>query len=478
MKHKSKRSPFLRLFLCLFALVLAAAAAAIGLYYYVFSIPEPEGLSLASWPHTFTDNFSLWMEYEGGALKIEQIGLERLDAYGLWLQVIDEAGQEIFTHNKPAAYPTSYAASELTALGTSAYENGYTVFVNSFESSGRTWSYLVGFPYAVGKYMLYYNGETVPRLLPVFRAIIQSVFCAIVLSFLICVFWLAHHLEKITRGVERISRRAYQPLKEKGMYSGVYKALNEMDEELRRGDQLAADTERARREWIANITHDLKTPLSPIKGYAELLAEAPAPDSATVQEYGSIIRRNADHAEKLVNDLKLTYQLDAGAIPLLPQKVRLTRFLKELVIDFANDPAYAGRTIVFESSLPELTAVIDPGLIRRAVQNLIINALVHNPPETVVTISVVPEEKRGVSIIIQDNGVGMRDVELNRLWNRYYRGTNTTEKPEGSGLGLAIAKQIILLHGGDITVQSKPGEGTTFSISLPLDGSPAAHALS
>lgn len=97
------------------------------------------------------------------------------------------------------------------------------------------------------------------------------------------------------------------------------------------------------------------------------------------------------------------------------------------------------------------------------------NALVHNPPETKVTVSVVYDKENGTDISIRDNGIGISEAEQSELFTRYYRGTNTREKPEGSGLGLAIAKQIVNLHGGDIIVKSKLGEGTVFSIRLPAN---------
>ena len=111
---------------------------------------------------------------------------------------------------------------------------------------------------------------------------------------------------------------------------------------------------------------------------------------------------------------------------------------------------------------------IDDKLFRRAIGNLIINALTHNPPETSVIICVERSGQDKVSIIVRDNGVGISDKEQSELFERYYRGTNTQEKPEGSGLGLAIAKQIILLHGGIITVKSKVNEGTEFTVSIPI----------
>lgn len=157
MRNNWKTSPLLKIFVLLSASILLAVIAAIGLYYHIFSIPEPEGLSLASWPNRFTSNFSTWIKNENGTVQIEDTGLERLDEYGLWIQIIDESGQEVFSYNRPEDSPISYSASELVVLSTSAYDNGNTVFVSSFENSGNVWSYLIGFPYAVGKYMLYYR---------------------------------------------------------------------------------------------------------------------------------------------------------------------------------------------------------------------------------------------------------------------------------------------------------------------------------
>ena len=449
-------------------LVVLFIGAGIGLFYILFSIPEPEGLSLATWPNRFTDNFSIWMKNGKGTLQIEDIGLERLDEYDLWLQVIDETGQEVFSHNKPENFPAKYTASELMAFSTSDYEDGNTVFVSSFEEDGQTWNYLIGFPYDVGKYMLYYNGEVVGRLKPVFTLSLFGVIFAGSALFLIYGIWLTHQTGKIAKGIGSISRRVYKSIPEKGTFGSVYIALNKMNEEIRHSDQIKEETDRVRREWITNITHDLKTPLSPVKGYAELLADGTDVDTKTAQEYGTIILKNVDYAEKLMNDLKLTYQLESGAFPFRPQPVRLVRYLKELVIDIANDPAFSDRSIEFAYDLPEFTVSIDPDLFHRAISNLVINALVHNPPTTKVIVSVL-KENQDIFISVRDNGIGISEAEQAELFNRYYRGTNTKEKTEGSGLGLAIAKQIIVLHGGEIAVKSKIGEGTEFSIRLPVN---------
>ena len=467
MKNKKNLNPFLRITIFISVLLFTAVAIAIGMFYYIFGITEPEGLSLASWPDMFTDNFSIWMENDNGTIKIKEIGLERLDEYGLWLQVIDETGKEVFCHNKPEHYPTNYSASELISLRTSAYEQGNTIFVNRFNDSAKTWNYLIGFPYAIGKYMLYYNGGAVGRLFPVFRMGISLLFGAIMLFVIYYVFWLTRHLNQITKGIGAVSLRSYTPFPEKGIFREIYTALNNMDREVRHSDNVQKDTERMRREWIVNITHDLKTPLSPIKGYAELLTDNSVPNRETIQEYGKIILKNVNYTEKMMNDLKLTYQLESGTIPCQLQTVRLVRFLKELVIDIVNDPAFVNRDISFENDIQEVEVFLDPDLFRRAINNLIINALTHNPPKTKVIVRMEEGPQKAIYINIIDNGIGVSEEEQAELFNRYYRGTNMKEIPEGSGLGLAIAKQIIALHGGDISVKSKQGEGTQFIIFLP-----------
>ncbi len=271
------------------------------------------------------------------------------------------------------------------------------------------------------------------------------------------------HLSKIKKGIDNISQRTYTQLSEKGIFSEIYGALNKMDKEIRNSDKIQKETERVRSEWITNITHDLKTPLSPIKGYAELLTSNAEIDKATMQEYGEIVLKNVNHTEKLINDLKLTYQLDSGSMPFNPQSVKLARYMKELVIDIVNDPAFKDRNIVFESNAQDIEICIDTDLFRRAMNNLIIN-----PPETKVTISIDTNSEKEACVYISDNGTGMSEAEQAELFNRYYRGTNTKEKPEGSGLGLAIAKQIITLHNGNITIKSKLDEGTQFTVVFPL----------
>ena len=275
-------------------------------------------------------------------------------------------------------------------------------------------------------------------------------------------------IKRLTDAIHEIAARSYVPIKEQGVFRDLYDSLNTLDAEIRDSDNQRTLTEKTREEWIANITHDLKTPLSPIKGYAEVLRETDGGDREHRRHYADVMLKNVSYMEKLVDDLKLTYQLENGMLPLCREEQNLTRFLKELAIDILNTPEYEDRIIHFESVDETVTFPFDRMLFTRAFRNLIINAFVHGEEHTEVTVSILAS-RAGLKIKVSDNGPGMEADTAQRLFDRYYRGTNTEQKPEGTGLGLAIAKGIIDLHGGTVSVFSIPGVGTTFEIDfLPV----------
>ena len=151
--------------------------------------------------------------------------------------------------------------------------------------------------------------------------------------------------------------------------------------------------------------------------------------------------------------------------PVKREKQNLIRFLKELAIDILNTPEYENRIIHFETAADVVSFTFDQTLFTRAFRNLIINAFVHGNENTEITLRVLVSDFV-LKIDLSDNGRGMRPEITEHLFDRYYRGTDTRQKPEGSGLGLAIARSIIELHGGRISVASVPDIGTTFQIEF------------
>ena len=434
---------------------------------YNITIQKPNGqVEISKWPIDFTNDFSEYITFTDDVPRIKQSGLKLLQDNSLWLQIIDTNGDEIQSFDKPQEIPSHYSPSDMLNI----YQNGignYSVFFESVQSGDKEWTYMIGFPVRIFKVILYVNEDRFATFKPVVLIMFGVMLLLLIISSFIYSLIVSKQMKQIRKSIREVASRTYLPVPSSGSFGDVYEELNTLNSEIRSSDEARAKDEKLREEWIANITHDLKTPLSPIKGYAELISAA---DSGTepdeLRKYGGIILRNTAYAEELINDLKLTYQLKNEMLPLNKSKQNIVRFTKELVIDLLNNPDYELRNISFYSTSENIELSFDTVLLKRALNNLLTNALVHNTQDTEVSVSIKAENC--IKISIQDNGCGMKKEELDNLFVRYYRGENTTAKPDGSGLGMAIAKQIIELHRGNIGAESKPGSGTCITIEFPV----------
>lgn len=245
------------------------------------------------------------------------------------------------------------------------------------------------------------------------------------------------------------------------LFREVSESLEGLRLELARSEQLRNRLEQTREEWITGVSHDLKTPLSSISGYGHVLESAPYSWSEEeLQTIGRTLREKSDFMSELIEDLSLTYRLKNNALPLDRKPSDVNEVVRRAVVAFMNDPQAASYAITFSPSGSPVTYPIDRKWFTRIVDNMISNAIKHNPAQTAIDIVVKAEADHGFTVTIRDNGAGMDPRTLDRLFDRYYRGTNTEETTSGSGLGMTIAKQLTLAHGGDIAVRSEPGEGT------------------
>ncbi|PUA37121.1 sensor histidine kinase [Paenibacillus elgii] len=245
------------------------------------------------------------------------------------------------------------------------------------------------------------------------------------------------------------------------LFREVNESLEGLRLELAHSEQLRNRLEQTREEWITGVSHDLKTPLSSISGYAHVLESAPYSWSKEeLQTIGRTLREKSDFMSELIEDLSLTYRLKNNALPLDRKPSDVNEVVRRAVVAFMNDPQAASYAITFSPSSTPVTYPIDRKWFTRIVDNMISNAIKHNPAQTEIGIAVKGEPGQGFTVTIRDNGAGMDPKTLDRLFDRYYRGTNTEETTSGSGLGMTIAKQLTLAHGGEIAVHSEPGEGT------------------
>jgi len=225
--------------------------------------------------------------------------------------------------------------------------------------------------------------------------------------------------------------------------------------------------EQMRQDFVANVSHELKTPITSIKGFVETLQDGADADPAARSRFLGIIAKQAEHLNAIVADLlmlsSIEHQTRQHQISLEPLPLRP---VLESAVELCNVQA-AGKQIPVTITCPDnLTALISPHLLEQAVTNLVDNAIKYSEPGGTVDVTAAIEGPN-VIIDVKDNGRGIEQRHLDRLFERFYRvDKGRSRQLGGTGLGLSIVKHIALAHGGRITVKSTLGEGSTFRLHL------------
>jgi len=245
-------------------------------------------------------------------------------------------------------------------------------------------------------------------------------------------------------------------------------AFNQMADTIVSNMEELQQTDKLRRELIANVSHDLRSPLASIQGYLETILMKE--DSLTEEEkirYLNIILKNTELLNNLVHGLFELSKLDAKQIEPSPEPFSITELVQDVVMKFRQKTEEAGVNLLSHvPSNPQLVYA-DIGMIERALSNLIDNAIHYTPADGKVEVTVKSRDN-AAEIEIADTGQGISAEDLPHIFDRFYRGDKSrTGNTESTGLGLAIAQKIIELHDGRIEVESEIGVGTTFRFSLP-----------
>lgn len=225
--------------------------------------------------------------------------------------------------------------------------------------------------------------------------------------------------------------------------------------------------ETMQRDFVANVSHELKTPITSIKGFAETLLEGADDDAASRRRFLDIILKQANRLQSIVSDILSLAALENG-MRSPEQKVegtRLNEMLENALLPCRNLAAQHGIKLVVNCCSEEPVEVY-PFFLEQAVMNLVDNAIKFSPPEGVVTVTV--EAAAEITIRVKDAGAGIAREHHERLWERFYRvDRGRSRQIGGTGLGLAIVKRVAVLHGGRVEVDSAPGKGSCFSIIIP-----------
>jgi signal transduction histidine kinase len=213
-----------------------------------------------------------------------------------------------------------------------------------------------------------------------------------------------------------------------------------------------AEQDRLRRQLMADVAHELRTPLAILQGRIEGLLDGVYPrDEARFAE----LLEETRHLSRLVEDLGTLAHAEAGALELRKEPVDLGDLLRDVAAALPRPIAVA-----VPAGLPAIEA--DPVRIRQVLLNLLANALRHTPAEGVVSVEVQTQPQR-MLIRVRDSGSGIAPEDLPHVFERFQKGSGS----RGSGLGLPIARKLVLAHGGDIGIESTPGQGTEVTVSLP-----------
>jgi two-component system phosphate regulon sensor histidine kinase PhoR len=224
------------------------------------------------------------------------------------------------------------------------------------------------------------------------------------------------------------------------------------------------ELERIKRDLVSSVSHELRTPLTSIKGFAETLEEEVGEEQ---RHYVEIIRRNTDRLINIVRDLLLLSQLEETGIGLEIEKVDLQRLAERTARIFEGQARQKGLDLVVEAD-PGLSPVpADPFKMEQILINLLDNAVKYTDRGEVRVL--IHGEGTKVRIEVRDTGIGIPRDKLSKIFERFYVvDKSRSRKTGGTGLGLSIVKHIVLLHGGEIDVESAPGRGSSFIVRLPL----------
>jgi signal transduction histidine kinase len=251
------------------------------------------------------------------------------------------------------------------------------------------------------------------------------------------------------------------------------RAFNEMAQELELEASQRDQLDRLKDEFVLTASHELRSPLTSVQGFAELLMLEKEKLTPQQVETVRVILDNSRHLVRLLNDLLDLARSDAGRLAIRPQPTDLGPLIEDAarLMRGQTDAAHQSLTVALDPDLPPVEAEADR--IRQILVNLLTNAHEYSPEGASISVSARVAAAE-VEIAVKDNGPGIPPDQLEHIFERFVRGeAGLTQRVGGTGLGLAISKSLVELHGGRLAVSSEVGRGSTFSFGLPLAGAPA-----
>lgn len=397
------------------------------------------------------------------AAAISQTGIseeakQKLHQNNIWAIYLDQNGQSLWSIDLPEEVPESYTIQDV-ALFSKGYIADYPVFVWNTDDG----LLVLGYPKDSYTKLTsnYYSVRSI-KTLPFF--IIGMLAADLLLLFGAYYFSkrkILRNTEPIVAAVETLSNGKPISLRVRGELSGIAESLNKASRILSKQNQ-------ARANWISGVSHDIRTPLSMIMGYAEKMA-ADKSASCSIREQAKIVRKQSNTIKELVQDLNLVSQLEYEMQPLHKEKVRLSKIIRSYVAELLNAGISETYTIEIDIVPGAETAALecDARLISRAVNNLVQNSIKHNPQGCEIRI-ILENVENSLLLTVADNGVGLSPEKLQELEEKPHYMESTDDRLDlRHGLGLILVRQIVEAHNGSMTIESTLQHGCKTVMNFP-----------
>ncbi len=446
--------------------VLSAAGIALILLIINFSVLaawiiqagkyEQRDYSTAQLAMSLTESHGVYTLAESAAREIEK--------QYQWAMLLDDTGKVIWSKNLPGDVPLKYTAPDIASF-TRWYLNDYPVYVWRHpdgllvlgSEKGSRWKHSIEM----------YHEEMENILVWVPAVLILNALAAILLALLFGMR-LFRALKPLAKGIEDMAEKQPVELSTRGLLGDLALGINKTSRRLIKQEDALNQRDNARTTWIAGVSHDIRTPLSLVMGYASQLEDDPELLPAKREQAG-IIRRQSERIKTLVSDLNLASKLEYDMQPLRLSSVGLAALLRSVAADFINgglDNRYSIDVMIAKEAQ---NAVVtgDDELLRRAVTNLIANSIRHNSNGCAIKIT-LEKGLDNCSCIISDNGAGFTQEILENLNH-----PRCSVGLQNHGLGLTIVRQIIKAHGGTTDFHNLPGDGCKIVLCLPVRQDPS-----
>ncbi|OIJ18878.1 hypothetical protein BKP45_15215 [Anaerobacillus alkalidiazotrophicus] len=245
--------------------------------------------------------------------------------------------------------------------------------------------------------------------------------------------------------------------------------VGQLAEDIRVMTKQLKDYRDSKRQFISHISHDLRTPITYIKGYSAIMRDQEVINETDWRRNLDVIYNEAKRMEYLVSDLFQLTKLEEGKLVLYKERKNILSWLESIVASRQLMLDHQSIDCKVIANNQEIVAPIDEQRLGQAVINIIENSIRYTPKNGYIHL-IVSEEDKNITIEIKDNGIGMSQEDLPHIWERFYRVDKSRSRESGgSGLGLAIVKEIVEIHGGSVKVKSEIGQGTSFYLILPKE---------